>query len=551
MGLSNHVGSFAGAADAGVRRYAGRPESETRSGSPGEERGATGGRRHSVPGAAQLGGAEGRGGDGGFLVRRLDLVKALHMRVPQKALSGLAHNPLVKYISADRPIGGSLDYVAAAVQASAVWTSGWTGDGIAVAVVDSGIVDHADFANYNCTGSRIVYRESFLEGDTSTTDTYGHGTHVAGIIAGNGACSPSSWVFKGMAPRAKLVVLRALDGAGCGSDSTVIAAIQRAVQLKTTYNIRVLNVSLGRGIWESYSLDPLAQAVSQAWNAGIVVVVAAGNGGRDNSRGTNGYATIASPANHPSVITVGAMRHNYSYSRANHGIASYSSKGPSVQDHVVKPDLVATGNRVASAKVSGSYLATSPTWASTNFMELSGTSMAAPVVAGTAALILQKSPNVSPDVVKARMMKTAWKGLPLNTTYTDPATGLTQTIQQDLFTLGAGYLDINAALASTDTIPAGKTAASPTVTYDSLTRTIRMVGGSSVIWGDSTTWSRSVVWGDSLLAGTSVLWGDSVVWGDSLAAGFSVVWGDSVIWGDCTPFANSVEKTGDQQSGLR
>ena len=146
------------------------------------------------------------------------------------------------------------------MQAGPAWSSGWTGEEIGVAIVDSGVIDHPDFAQDNCTGSRIVYRESFLLGDSSTFDTYGHGTHVAGIIGGNGRCAASSWVFKGMAPRSKLVVLRALDGTGRGADSSVIAAIQRAVQLKDTYNIRVLNLSLGRIIWESYALDQIGRA---------------------------------------------------------------------------------------------------------------------------------------------------------------------------------------------------------------------------------------------------------------------------------------------------
>ncbi|MBI1790291.1 MAG: S8 family serine peptidase, partial [Acidobacteria bacterium] len=211
-------------------------------------------------------------GAGGAVLRQLDLIKGVHIRVPRKALDVLALIPQVRFVSPDRKIGGSLDYTAAAVQAGPAWTSGWTGAGVGVAIVDSGVVDHPDFANDDCTGSRIVYRESLLPGDPSTLDTYGHGTHVAGIVGGNGRCAASSWVFKGMAPRSNLVVLRALDGTGSGSDSTVIAAIQRAIQLKNTYNIRVLNLSLGRVIWENYALDPLSQAVAQAWNAGIVVV---------------------------------------------------------------------------------------------------------------------------------------------------------------------------------------------------------------------------------------------------------------------------------------
>src|SRR5207249_5355186 len=120
-----------------------------------------------------------------------------------------------------------------------------------------------------------------------------------------------------------------------------ISAIQRAIQLKNTYNIRVINISLGRRVSESYTLDPVCQAVEQAWKAGIVVVAAAGNYGRDNSMNTNGYATITVPGNDPYVITVGAMKTAGSPLRSNSLIASYSSKGPTLLDHVVKPDIVA------------------------------------------------------------------------------------------------------------------------------------------------------------------------------------------------------------------
>ena len=140
-----------------------------------------------------------------------------------------------------------------------------------------------------------------------------------------------------MAPGANLINLRVLDATGTGSDSNVIAAIGTAIQLKSRYNIRVINLSLGRPVSESYTLDPLCQAAEAAWNAGIVVVVAAGNDGRDNSAGTNGYGTITAPGNDPYVITVGAMKTESTYSRTDDLIATYSSKGPTQVDHIVKP----------------------------------------------------------------------------------------------------------------------------------------------------------------------------------------------------------------------
>src|ERR1700680_2016006 len=181
-----------------------------------------------------------------------------------------------------------------------------------VAVIDSGFAPHDDLKNANGTGLRVVYNESFLPG-LDASDRYGHGTHVAGIVGSNAKDSTGAGFtrsFRGVAPNVNLINLRVLDSNGAGTDSGVIGAINRAIDLKNTYNIRVINLSLGRPVFESYTLDPLCQAVEAAWKAGIVVVTAAGNFGRDNSMGAKGYGSIASPGNDPYVITVGALQHN-------------------------------------------------------------------------------------------------------------------------------------------------------------------------------------------------------------------------------------------------
>src|SRR5208337_1334038 len=163
-------------------------------------------------------------------------------------------------------------------------------------------------------------------------DNQSHGTLVANIIGGNGggnsaasACPSCSAAVSGIAPNATLVDLRVLDNSGSGVDSAVIAAIQAAVQLKDTYNIRVLNLSLGRPVYESYAQYPLCQAVEQAWRAGIVVVVSAGNDGRDNTFGSYGYGMIEAPANDPYVITVGAMNAKGTPDRSDDVMTSYSA----------------------------------------------------------------------------------------------------------------------------------------------------------------------------------------------------------------------------------
>src|SRR5689334_2880583 len=438
---------------------------------------------------------------GGALKNRYRFFKgAAFARMPVAALKGLAQDSHVTYISLDRSVGKSLDHVAQAVNADIAWSYGFDGSGVGIAIVDSGVYNHPDFNSATTGTSRIIYNESFVPGDASTGDLYGHGTHVAGIAAGNGTSAPThgyNATYKGIAPNANIINLRALDSTGAGTDSTVIAAIDRAIQLKNTYNVRILNLSLGRSVYESYRLDPLCQAVDQAWKAGIFVVVAAGNNGRDNSMHTRGYATINAPGNDPYVITVGAMNMNNSFSRSDDIIASYSSKGPTLVDHIAKPDLVAPGNRVVSLRDPGSTLdtnnprfdvATCPSpscGAASMYFRLSGTSMATPVVSGAAALMLQKDPTLTPDMVKARMMKTAYKGQPMYSTTAD-GSGITYSLQRDIFTYGAGYLDVAAALNSSDV--AVGVAVSPSAVYDATTGCISLVYGDSVVWGTSVVW---------------------------------------------------------------
>ena len=205
-----------------------------------------------------------------------------------------------------------------------------------------------------CFITRISPGTATTNSNGAKYDLYGHGTHVAGIIAGNGYLSGGH--YSGVAPEANLIDLRALDANGAGTDSTVIAAIQQAIALKNAYNIRIINLSLGRGIPASYTQDPLCQAVEAAWNNGIVVVVAAGNLGRLSVYGSNGFGTITAPGNDPFVITVGATKSNGSATPQAETKASYSSKGPTTYDHVLKPDLMAPGNAIVSLAAPGATL---------------------------------------------------------------------------------------------------------------------------------------------------------------------------------------------------
>ncbi|HLN01455.1 MAG TPA: S8 family peptidase [Bryobacteraceae bacterium] len=474
------------------------------------------------------------------VLAQLPLVNGLLCSVSGIEIRLLSALPIVSYITPDRTLAGALDYAEPAVNANVAMQYGWTGSGIGVAVIDSGIAPVADLT-YNGTGlSRLVYSENFADRSGNTSDQFGHGTHVAGILAGDGAASTGSWytrTFMGIAPAAEIVNLRVLNGQGQGSDSAVIRAIFRAIQLKSQYNIRVMNLSLGRPVYESYLLDPLCIAVEAAWRAGIVVVVAAGNNGRDNSQGENGYGTINSPGNDPAVVTVGAMKTMFTVTRADDLIASYSSKGPTTYDNIVKPDIVAPGNLMVSLLAPNSWLSASYPQNdvpdayyesgnvfgnSTSYYRLSGTSMATPVVSGAAALLLQQNPSLTPDEIKLRLMKTATKNFPTSSIATDPTTGATYTSYYDVFTVGAGYIDVWAAL--NDSTIAWGSARSPEATYDPTSGTATFTLDPFSAFANNVVWGGNVVWGASTGTRANVVWGS----GNPVSASSTfrnVVWG--------------------------
>jgi serine protease AprX len=500
---------------------------------------------------------------GGATLRwQLPAISAVTMTVPASMLATLEKEPNVVYISPDRTQKMSANPLteefATAVEADVAASQyGFDGTGIGVAIIDSGIAAHPDLNNANGV-SRVVYSQSFVSGDATTPDRFGHGTHVAGLIGGNGSSSGTAngyaATYAGVAPNVNIINLRVLDQNGTGTDSGVIAAIQEAITLKSVYNIRVINMSLGRPVFESYTLDPVDQAVEAAWQAGIVVVAAAGNNGRYAP--TNGFGTIVVPGNDPSVITVGATMTELTPTRADDQIASYSSKGPTTLDHTCKPDLTAPGNRQVSLRVSGSTLDTmypqyevAPSSGTAMYYELSGTSMATPIVTGAVALMLQQTPSLTPDQVKARLMKTAWKGVG-QYTYSHDSLGNLYNNEYDLFTYGAGYLNINAALGNTDV--ASGLALSPTAVFNANgsvtvtnTNPDSNFAGSSVVWGaTSVVWGDSVVWGANTISASSVVWGaTSVVWG------VASVTGDSVVWGATTNAATATSALSDGDPG--
>jgi len=281
-----------------------------------------------------------------------------------------------------------------------LWKFGVTGTGVGVAVIDTG-VDGAlpDFSGTNGQ-SRVIVSAVDNAAATSATDGYGHGTDVAGIIAGNGdnlpASNPLHGQYIGVAPNANLISLKVSDQSGNTTVLDVIYALQFAVQHQAQYNIRVINMSLDSATPQSYKTDPLDAAVEAAWLHGIVVVAAAGN------RGTASDAVQYSPANDPYVITVGGSDENGSPIPSNDTIASWSSLG-TTQDGFHKPDVYAPGAHIVSVLAPGSVFATENcgcTVGNGQYIQTSGTSMAAPAISGLVADLLQIHPGWTPDQVK-------------------------------------------------------------------------------------------------------------------------------------------------------
>jgi serine protease AprX len=353
---------------------------------------------------------------GGEAKNALPIAGAASAKITGRKLVALARDPDVSYISLDAVLRSKFDPATGAglvtepgiieTNAPLVWSQlGLTGQGIGVAVIDSGVASHPDLAG------RIVAAIDFTTANpiVSTTplgDPGGHGTHVAGLVAGDG--SASGGAYTGVAPRANIIDIRVIDANGYSNVSTLLRAMQWVLANRATYNIRVVNLSLGAAPMASYKLDPLATASEILTFANVAVVTAAGNTGPD-------AGTITSPGYDPYVITVGAVDDNGTPLPADDTVATFSSRGPTAFDFAAKPDLVAPGRKMVSLRSPGSTLdgmfperqVTALGATSADYFRLSGTSMAAPVVAGVVALMLERNPTLNPEQVKHRLKETA------------------------------------------------------------------------------------------------------------------------------------------------
>src|SRR5471032_2643285 len=289
---------------------------------------------------------------------KLGIINGQVLDLPNKLLKQMSLHPAVFRIHFDRPAAKFNYRTALTVGTKVVHdTLGLTGAGIGVAIIDSGIATwHDDLTNTSSTlypygNQRVVKFVDFVNGQTAPYDDNGHGTHVAGIIAGNGLDSTGQ--KSGAAPDASLISLKVLDANGNGTVSNIIAALDWVLANHTTYNIRVVNMSVGAAIQESAWTDPLTLAAKRVVDAGVVVVGAAGNFGK-NTAGLPQYGGISAPGNAPWVLTVGASSTQGTPVRTDDVVGTYSSRGPTYIDFAAKPDLVAPGTGTVSLPSAGS-----------------------------------------------------------------------------------------------------------------------------------------------------------------------------------------------------
>ncbi|HZM96735.1 MAG TPA: S8 family serine peptidase, partial [Vicinamibacterales bacterium] len=467
----------------------------------------------------------------GLLIKKR-LVTGAVVDVPAGALAALADDPSADHLSSNHAVGAQMAVTNQSIGADVVHEGGWaagigplTGKGIGIAVIDSGV------ANLPELRGRIVASVDFTDDHGPGVDLNGHGTHVAGIIAAAGR-NPHDET-SGVAPGANIISLRVLNARGRGVVGDVIEAIDYAIANKDRYNIRVINMSLGGPVAQGWRDDPLCQAVERAYRSGITVVAAAGNWGKDEL-GRTVYGGITTPGISPFAITVGALNSKGTPYRSDDEVASYSSRGPTLFDRLVKPDLVAPGNKILGLAAPGSTLVREHpelvvSQQGGNRLQLSGTSMATAVVSGTVGLVLNRQSGLSPLSIRGLLQFSAERS------------------NDGLLVSGTGRLNALAALSMPRPqlapailgevqSPSKLLFAAGPVFLDATGKNILWGSGNNILWGsdDNILWgsAENILWGstDNILWGSeNILWGsaENILWGSD-----NILWGsDNILWG--------------------
>lgn len=434
---------------------------------------------------------------GGVITRDLSIIHAFAAQMTATDAVQLAQSSYIRWISPDArviratnsdfsrpPEFSETDAYVKSIGATQLWTEtpDVRGEGVTVAIIDSGINTHPDLRH------RIVDRLSFSSSSSSQNDFYGHGTHIAGIVAGNGFSSRNP--HYGVAPYADLVSIKVSDNTGAGLISDVVAGLQWVYDNHDAYNIRVVNISLNSSVAESYHTSPLDAAIEILWFNQIVVVVSAGNNGEGIDNGI-----LYPPANDPFAVVVGAVNDMGTAATGDDILADFSAFG-TTESGFAKPDLVAPGTNIVSllsnhnsllAGEHADHIVDGSHGGHDDYFSMSGTSMASAVTTGAVALLLQDEPELTPDQVKYRLMATASSFGEGN---------------------GAGYLNIYNAVHGNTTGSANTGIEASQLLWS---------GDEPVTW-DSVSWN-SVSWNS--VSWNSVSW-NSVSWN-------SVSW-NSVYW---------------------
>jgi serine protease AprX len=435
---------------------------------------------------------------GGVVTKNISMINAIAATLSAQSALTLADNPNIRWVSLDAPVekskrrpindNESIDpvpqnYFLDSLGVRSLWDMGLQGQGISVAVIDSGITPEKDLQVDPTKGkpdSRVIEQLTFNSNSGHVNDATGHGTHIAGIIGGSGYMSGG--LYAGIAPQVNFISLKISDDTGMAYESDAIAAMQWILDNKDRYNIRVVNLSINSTQESSYHSSPLDAAAEILWFNGVVVVASVGNKGK-----SDGYNTAnAAPANDPFIITVGASDEHDTPFVSDDTVSTFSAHGRTV-DGFTKPEIIAPGTDIVSILGPGNWISEHPDNVVMNgeYFRLSGTSMAAPMVTGAVVLLLQDEPNLTPDQVKYRLIGSAG-------------------------VIGGGnpYLDVYAAVTDTSAESANTGLVASQLLW---------TGDDPVAW-DSVAWN-SVAWNS--VAWNSVAW-NSVAWN-------SVAW-NSVAW---------------------
>jgi serine protease AprX len=319
----------------------------------------------------------------------LPIIHGFSTEVNEEQLKLLVQQKEINKIWFDGEVHAVLNVATPAVGAESAWENGFTGKGVGIAVLDTGVYRHQELQ------PRITAFKDYINNRLEAYDDNGHGTHVAGCAAAAGE------TYSGPAREANIIGVKVLGKTGSGSLSTVIRGIQWCIDHRDEFNIRIINLSLGSEAYQSYREDPVCQAAEQAWHNGILVCCAAGNSGPQPR-------SVNSPGIHPLLLTVGASNDRGTVNRSDDLMADFSSRGPTI-DGFPKPDVVAPGVNIVAQRSPGSFIDKQNKEArvGNRHIRLSGTSMATPVCAGVSALLIEENPALTPGELKSILMETA------------------------------------------------------------------------------------------------------------------------------------------------